>query len=105
MTDPDPFYDALVRSRPHELDFVPDDLLQALLGRPGWHSEAACRGVGADVFYGGRAEEIERAKAICSTCPVCAECAEAGRAEGDGIWGGTTARDRRLIRSRSAPAA
>ena len=104
--DVDPLLNALMRARPGEWDFVPVDMLQALLGRPEWHRRAACRGVGAEVFYGGRADEIERAKALCSSCPVCAECLEAGVAGDEaGVWGGTTARDRRAIRSRSAPAA
>lgn len=106
MTDVDPLLNALVRSRPGDWASVPDDMLQAFLGRPGWHSEAACRGVGADVFYGGRGGDTGPAKALCASCPVCAECLAAGVAGDEaGVWGGTTAHERRAIRSRSAPAA
>lgn len=46
------------------------------------------------------------AKALCAACPVRTECLEYGLDEPTGIWGGRTARERRLIRKRlrSTPA-
>jgi len=43
----------------------------------------------------------ELAKAICADCPAKALCAEYGFKYSDhGIWGGTTARERRALRKR-----
>ena len=68
-----------------------------------WRQHAACRGVDPDVFYPVSEEDAEDAKAICHTCPVrepCLEYALANR-ERDGVWGGTTERERRrMIRQR-----
>ena len=49
------------------------------------------------------AEQIARAKGICGGCPVRAVClAEAlSHRELDGIWGGTTAAERRELMHRS----
>jgi WhiB family redox-sensing transcriptional regulator len=72
-----------------------------------WHDHAACVGV-KDVNWfpqsdkpGGRSAahlaNVARAKAICAECPVKAECLEAALMEPMtyGIWGGTTAAERR----------
>lgn len=41
----------------------------------------------------------ERAKKICRTCPVIEECLEyAIRHNEDGVWGGTTKRERRALK-------
>lgn len=78
----------------------PADPLTALLaGRPSWHSDAACRGVGTELFFPARGGDVRAAKAICETCPVVAECAEAGQDETHGVWGGTTANERRPARA------
>lgn len=66
-----------------------------------WRRRAACRGIDAEVFYPDTDEEAdaEEAKAICGQCPVrelCLEHALAHR-EREGIWGGTTERERRRI--------
>lgn len=57
--------------------------------------------------FGGRTEEsaaaVEAAKAICRPCPVRRECREwALDNENWGVWGGTTAYERRKIRERWA---
>lgn len=39
-----------------------------------------------------------KAAAICAVCPVKAECYEAGVDETEGVWGGTTPKERRVIR-------
>lgn len=59
--------------------------------RPAWHSRAACRGVGPDVFYPSTRGEHPSPEALelCGRCPVRAECVEAGRRERHGVWAGT----------------
>jgi WhiB family redox-sensing transcriptional regulator len=70
---------------------------------PIWHQLAACRGVDAEIFYPIDEDEAEDAKSVCEVCAVreaCLEWALANR-ERDGIWGGTTERERRrMVRQR-----
>lgn len=74
----------------------------------GFEDDAACRNHGADPddwwpedFVGLEARTREaRAKAVCAGCPVQMECFERGVvAEKWGVWGGTSARERRELRS------
>lgn len=93
-----------------ELDSDPDepwtttDPAEALLAlleayeRPAWHAEAACRGMGPDLFFPARGQSTAEAKALCHRCPVQAECLTAGLGEKHGIWGGSSERGRRLLR-------
>lgn len=64
-----------------------------------WRQKGACRGLDPAIFYPVQEEEADVAKAICATCPVqeaCLEYALANR-ERDGVWGGTTGKERRRI--------
>ena len=65
-----------------------------------WRKRAACRGIDPEVFYPVSDEdEAWEAKAICAQCPVrqaCLEYALANR-EREGVWGGTTERERRRV--------
>ncbi len=72
-------------------DSVPD-----LLARPAWHENAACSGLGNELFYPVR--QAAAAKAVCALCPVKEQCLEAGLEDKFGIWGGTTERARRKLR-------
>ncbi|MFB4318175.1 WhiB family transcriptional regulator [Actinomadura sp. 21ATH] len=76
-----------------------------------WSDQAICRGADPDLFFpiGYSApilrEQERAAKAICANCPVTADCLSWALRVGepDGIWGGTTPEERRLLR-RSAEA-
>jgi WhiB family transcriptional regulator, redox-sensing transcriptional regulator len=65
-----------------------------------WRKRAACRGIDTAIFY-PESEEDEgvEAKAVCGVCPVHQACLEHALAhrEREGIWGGTTERERRRI--------
>ncbi|MHB1503940.1 MAG: WhiB family transcriptional regulator [Acidimicrobiales bacterium] len=66
-----------------------------------WRKHAACRGIDPLVFYPTSDDDAdaEEAKAICAICPVrqaCLEHALTSR-EREGVWGGTTERERRRI--------
>ena len=68
------------------------EVVYTLLGRPEWHSRAACRGRTAEMFPTTRSHgrRWRDAVAICVGCPVIEECAAAAEANGEvhGVWGG-----------------
>jgi len=70
-----------------------------------WLHQAECLCEDPELFFPrGTAvpylDQINRAKAICSRCPVRAECLEWSLAtrQDEGIWGGMTAEERRVLR-------
>ena len=70
-----------------------------------WRKQAACRGLDAEIFYPVTEDEADaaEAKAVCAVCPVRQACLEHAMAhrEREGVWGGTTERERRrLVRQR-----
>lgn len=72
-----------------------------------WRQRGACNGLDPAVFYPDSEENAEEAKAICALCPVRLSCLEHALTmrERDGVWGGTTEKERRRIirqRRRSA---
>lgn len=79
-----------------------------LVGRI-WSEEAACRAPGVDpeVFFsdgdaGSALAQVAAAKRICAGCAVQALCLASAlrRGEPEGIWGGSTPRERRSLRAR-----
>lgn len=67
--------------------------------RPEWMRAAACKTVGASLFFatdGG----ITDAKKVCEGCPVKETCLEYALSHNEqhGVWGGTSERERRRIR-------
>lgn len=72
-----------------------------------WRQHGACNGLDPGVFFPDSEESAEEAKAICAMCSVRISCLEYAITvrERDGVWGGTTERERRRIirqRRRSA---
>jgi hypothetical protein len=82
------------------------DLL-ARLQVQAWMAEAACAGMDPKLFFPKRGQTtvVEQAKAVCRVCPVRAECLDYALTvrERNGIWGGTSERQRRKIRPRGRP--
>lgn len=77
-----------------------------------WRDAAACRDTDPDLFFpvgttGLAIEQTEAAKAVCRACPVQAECLEYGIVHSfdQGIYGGATEDERRLLRRRRSRAA
>ena len=66
-----------------------------------WRKQAACRGLDVEAFYPVTEDDADaaEAKAVCAVCPVRQACLEHALAhrEREGIWGGTTERERRRI--------
>lgn len=83
-----------------------------LLTSAAWHGQAACRQTDPEMFFArpGDRAAIEAAKRVCSGCPVRDECLRYACDHDDleGIWGGTTERERlaaRIRRRLARPAA
>ena len=70
---------------------------------PAWHEDAMCKLYPSVSFFPERGESSGPAKAVCAECTVRAECAAAGQGEA-GVWGGTSARERRRTHTRPSPA-
>ncbi len=80
---------------------VPDvDTLASLVNRPAWMARAACRGTDTGAFFPGRGETLEAVRGVCDGCPVRAECLDFAMADPEivGMWGGTSARERMILR-------
>jgi WhiB family transcriptional regulator, redox-sensing transcriptional regulator len=85
---------------------VPDPALLAdsMLSRPNWQSQGACGDSEPNVFFPERGASVLPALAICGNCAVSSECLSYAmeRSHLVGIWGGTSERQRRLLRRQSA---
>ena len=86
---------------------LPGDVLDAverLVERPGWHRDAACRGMGPALFFPvGKGPHVlpavAAAQAICAGCQVVAECRASGATEAHGVWAGESGNARRRRRA------
>ena len=72
-----------------------------------WRELAACTAHDPNLFFpvgdtGPALEQIAQAKQICAECPIKVECLtyaiESNQV--NGVWGGTTEQERRLMRRR-----
>ena len=72
----------------------------------GWYALARCRGMGAEIFFGTVAEQIEAAKAVCRRCQVQLRCLDEAMRNPAlrGVWGGASDRDRQTLRRRRSRA-
>ena len=67
---------------------------------PEWFSQGACRGTLDVDFFAEDEHAIARAKAVCAQCDVVRECLAFAVERGEiGVWGGTTRRERRGLRT------
>lgn len=68
-----------------------------------WMDDAECRNTDSKLFFPerGRLDDVDQAKAICAVCNVRTECLDFALKyhERDGIWGGTSGRERTKIHS------
>jgi WhiB family transcriptional regulator, redox-sensing transcriptional regulator len=81
--------------------------LEAILNRPSWHRQAACRDVGVGTFMAAVGSQYEYfPRQLCAGCQVRPECLQTALADDSlqGFWGGTTPAERRQMRQGSAVA-
>ena len=74
--------------------------------RMNWREDAACRDADPELFFpigttGPGSRQAEEAKRVCRTCPAQSQCLAWALDNGvtDGVWGATTADERRRLRS------
>jgi WhiB family redox-sensing transcriptional regulator len=67
-----------------------------------WVADGACRGAGTSLWFAERGDmaTMRLAKATCDACPVRQPCGDYGLEHSslNGMWGGLSERQRRLIR-------
>lgn len=80
-------------------------------GDSGWAFRGACIDSDPELFFPigtgeGTLRQVAKAKSVCARCVVLRDCLGYALRTGQdaGVWGGTTAEERRAIRSASAPA-
>lgn len=66
-----------------------------------WKNDAACLHADPDLFFPGRGQDVNRAKAVCATCLVVGPCLDYALANRihHGVWGGMSEKQRRAMRS------
>lgn len=97
-------HEAAYRGDPVELVDAAGFLL-ALITRPAWMDDAACREHPELSWFPGQGEDVRAAKAVCVGCLVRQECRDYAAEHGPltvGIWGGTSDRERRTARRTAA---
>lgn len=74
------------------------------MSRASWRAQAACRGLDPNYWFPEKGQSTATAKAICHDCPVRKPCLAFALADPTlaGIWGGTSARQRRRPAHRPA---
>lgn len=59
---------------------------------------AACRGVPTEIFFSDEPSLKQHACELCGRCPVSQACrAYADAFDCDGVWGGVSVREQRLV--------
>ncbi len=68
-----------------------------------WQDSAACIGADTAIFFPESGDPVGPAKAICRACPVREQCLTdaLNRGETHGVWGGLSAKERRLFRRKN----
>lgn len=67
--------------------------------RPNWRQSALCQNLDSNLFFPEAGRAATAAKRICDGCPVKKECLdEVMRYPSAGIWGGTSERERRVLK-------
>jgi WhiB family redox-sensing transcriptional regulator len=84
------------------------DLLN--LGSPeqtDWMRDGLCAQTDPDAFFPNKGETTQPAKSVCEGCPVRDTCLNYALEHNErfGVWGGTSERERRVLRRQAAAAA
>jgi hypothetical protein len=96
-----------LRPRHYAVDVSPQTTLQPFdscdtIVRPAWQANAACRGVGPEIFFPARGDNtLALARCFCARCPVAEECRAVALRDPSlqGIWAGMSEQQRDRLRS------
>lgn len=80
------------------------DQIAELAQKPEWFQKAKCWGMGNDFFFPNKGTLSREQKEFCAECPTRAECLDYGINIRFGIYGGTSERQRRVLRKNYSPA-
>lgn len=69
-----------------------------------WMHDGLCAQTDPDAFYPNNGQPTAPAKRVCVGCPVTGDCLAYALAHNErfGVWGGTSERQRRAMRRRTA---
>ena len=69
-----------------------------------WMADALCAQTDPEAFFPEKGGATKPAKKLCDACPVRAQCLAYALKNGEteGIWGGTSPKERRAMRSDAA---
>ena len=75
--------------------------IDELFSRPEWQQYGACRGEDIETFVPSLGGNFARARQLCRGCSVRQECLNFAMDDEEviGMWGGTTATERRQMRA------
>jgi hypothetical protein len=65
-----------------------------------WTIDALCTQFDPEMFFPETGASGREAKRVCAACPVIAECLQYGLRETSGVYGGLSARERKILRNR-----
>ncbi len=68
-----------------------------------WQSQAACLGMDPALWFPARGQRVDSIRAVCESCPVrqpCLDYVMSLPVWTDGVWGATTAQERKRLRRR-----
>jgi WhiB family redox-sensing transcriptional regulator len=68
---------------------------------PAWVEDALCAQTDPELFFPNKGCNVTIPRRVCAQCPVRTQCLEEALADSslDGIWGGTTPRERQQLRA------
>lgn len=83
---------------PHPVSTFLDAVLDLI---PEWMGRGTCSQVDPEMWFPEKGGSTREAKAVCAECPVRAACLQYAidRDERDGVWGGLSYKQRRLLKT------
>ena len=73
--------------------------------REKWQDDALCAQIGTEMFFPEKGGSTKTAMSVCDSCPVRRQCLDYALSmenNPQGIWGGTSFRERRAMRRDAA---
>lgn len=100
----DPFRVHTVYDDADQAPILLADMLEHRVDQQSWRGARACAGMDPAIFFPerGDVETLALARSCCDACPVDGACLDAHLHEREGVFAGTTPKQRRTIRRQRA---